>query len=108
MATDLRRRGFAEKVIGVEKDPVNAEAALKMGLVDEIVPFAKCVEDSDLIVVATPVGDAVKMVCAVLDLFKENGWTERHSVAPSHDANPIWHAPRLPPCALPQPPFSWR
>ena len=77
MATDLRRRGFAEKVIGVEKDPVNAEAALKMGLVDEVVSFEKCVEDSDLIVVATPVGDAVKMVCAVLDLFKENGWTDK-------------------------------
>ena len=30
MALDLRRRGFAEKVAGVEKDPVNAEAALKM------------------------------------------------------------------------------
>ena len=36
MALDLRRRGFARKVLGVETDPVNATAALKMGLCDEV------------------------------------------------------------------------
>ena len=37
MAIDLRRRGFAEKVLGVENEKLNAEAALKIGLADEIV-----------------------------------------------------------------------
>lgn len=33
MAVDLKRRGFASRVMGVEADPVNAAAALKIGLV---------------------------------------------------------------------------
>ena len=36
MAIDLRRRGFATRVIGVEHEPINASAAGKIGLVDEI------------------------------------------------------------------------
>ena len=39
MAIDLKRRGFARIVLGVEADPVNAAAAERMELVDEIVPF---------------------------------------------------------------------
>ena len=39
MAIDLKRRGFASRILGVESDPVNAAAALKMGLADEIIPY---------------------------------------------------------------------
>jgi len=74
MAIDLKRRGFASTVLGVENDPVSATAALKMGLADEIIPFESCVERSDIIIVAVPVGAAVKMVCEILDRFKESGY----------------------------------
>ena len=37
MAIDLKRRGFSSRVLGVEKDSVNAAAALQIGLVDEVV-----------------------------------------------------------------------
>ena len=73
MAIDLKRRGFASRILGVESDPVNAAAALKMGLADEIVPYDDCIAQSDLVVVAVPVGTAVKMVCDILDRFKESG-----------------------------------
>lgn len=73
MAIDLKRRGFAQKVLGVEADPVNAAAAEKMELVDEIVPFEECVRRSDITVIAIPVGSAVKMLPQVLDIFKEEG-----------------------------------
>lgn len=73
MAIDLKRRGFAQKVLGVETDPVNAAAAEKMELVDEIVPFGECVCRSDITVIAIPVGSAVKMLPQVLDIFKEEG-----------------------------------
>lgn len=73
MAIDLKRRGFAQKVLGVETDPVNAAAAEKMELVDEIVPFEECVRESDITVIAIPVGSAVKMLPQVLDIFKEEG-----------------------------------
>ena len=73
MAIDLKRRGFADKVLGVEADPVNAAAAGKMGLADEIVPLEECVDRSDIVVIAVPVGTAVKMLPQVLDRFQAQG-----------------------------------
>ena len=69
MAVDLRRRGFADEVLGVESDPVNAAAAEKIGLADRIVSFEECVDEADLVVLAVPVGAAVKMLPQVLDRF---------------------------------------
>lgn len=73
MAIDLKRRGFAERIIGVESEPVNAAAALKMGLADEVVPFGECVRRSDIVIIAVPVGTAVRMLPEVLDIFSEEG-----------------------------------
>ena len=73
MAIDLKRRGFASMVLGVESEPVNAAAALKMGLCDEVVPFEDCVRKSDIVIIAVPVGTAVKMIPQVLDIFAEEG-----------------------------------
>ena len=73
MAIDLKRRGFASKVLGVESEPVNAEAALRIGLCDELVSFEDCVRRSDIVVIAVPVGAAVKMLPQVLDIFSEEG-----------------------------------
>ncbi|MBQ6199630.1 MAG: prephenate dehydrogenase [Bacteroidales bacterium] len=67
MALDLRRRGFASRVLGVEADSVAAEAALTIGLVDKVVSLQECVAEADIIVVAVPVGTAVKMVPEILD-----------------------------------------
>lgn len=71
MAIDLKRRGFADTVLGVEDDPVSAEAAARMGLADELVSYGDCIRRSDVIVVAVPVGTAVRMVCDILDRFEE-------------------------------------
>ena len=68
MAVDLRKRGFASRVLGVENERINAEAALGIGLADEIVDLETCVAGSDVIVLAIPVGAAVKMLPKVLDL----------------------------------------
>ena len=69
MAIDLKRRGFAHSVLGVESDPIAAEAAKTIGLVDEVVSYDDCIQRADIIVVAVPVGTAVKMVCDILDKF---------------------------------------
>ena len=71
MAIDLKRRGFASEVLGVESEPVNAAAAEKIGLVDRVVSFGQCVQEADLVVLAVPVGTAVKMLPEVLDRFQE-------------------------------------
>ena len=67
MALDLRRRGFAARTLGVEQDPVAAEAARTIGLVDEVVSYEDCISRSDIIVVAVPVSAAVRMVPDILD-----------------------------------------
>ena len=69
MALDLKRRGFAREVLGVERDTVAAEAARTIGLVDEVVSYEDCIRRADIIVVAVPVGAAVKMVPDILDRF---------------------------------------
>ena len=70
MALDLKRRGFAAVTLGVEKDPVAAEAACTIGLVDEIVDLDTCIRRADIIVVAVPVGTAVKLVSYILDQYQ--------------------------------------
>ena len=71
MAIDLKKRGFAGKVLGVEADKVAAQAAMTIGLADEMVSLEDCVDRSDIIVVAVPVGAAVKMLPEILDRIKE-------------------------------------
>ena len=69
MAIDLKRKGFACEVLGVENEPVNAAAAEKIGLVDRVVSYEECVAESDIVVLAVPVGAAVKMLPDILDRF---------------------------------------
>lgn len=71
MAIDLKRRGFAQKVLGVEAEPVNAAAALSIGLADEVVDLKECVDRSDLIIVAVPVGSAGRLLPEILDMMPE-------------------------------------
>ena len=71
MAIDLKRRGFAQQVLGVEADPVNASAALSIGLADHVVSLHECVSASDIIVLAVPVGAARKLLPEILDMIPE-------------------------------------
>lgn len=81
MAVDLKRRGFASRVMGVEADPVNAAAALKIGLVDQAVSYDRCLEDTDLVILAVPVGEAMRMLPEILDRIgseKQDSGMKRH------------------------------
>ena len=71
MAIDLKRKGFASQVLGVDNDPVNAAAAEKIGLVDRVVSLEECVDQSDVIILAVPVDAAVKLLSVVLDRFEQ-------------------------------------
>lgn len=71
MAIDLKRKGFAKTVLGVDADPVNAAAAEKIGLVDSLVGLEECVDQSDVIILAVPVDAAMKLLPRVLDRFAE-------------------------------------
>ncbi len=67
MAIDLKKRGFADRVVGVEADALHAAAAKEIGLVDEVVTYEECVATSDIIVVAVPVSAAIRMIPDILD-----------------------------------------
>ena len=71
MAIDLRRKGFALQILGVEADPINAAAAEKIGLVDRVVSLDECIDQSDVIILSVPVGAAVKLLPEILDRFRE-------------------------------------
>ena len=73
MAIDLRRRGFANEIIGVESDQVNQEGALRLGLVNRTVSYRECIEEADILVLAVPVGTAVRMLPEILDIYAEEG-----------------------------------
>ena len=71
MAIDLKRRGFAQKVLGVERDCVAAEAARTIGLVDETVSYEDCIRRAGIVVVAVPVSTAEGMIPDILDRFAD-------------------------------------
>lgn len=71
MAIDLKRKGFAQTILGVDADPVNAAAAEKIGLVDKVVGFEECVDQSDVIILAVPVDAALKLLPMILDRFEQ-------------------------------------
>ena len=64
-ALALRRHSLVERVFGVDASPANAEKALELGLVDEIVEFDRAAEVADIIAIATPV-DAIPQLAIKL------------------------------------------
>ncbi len=67
---DLRKRGFADKIIGVENDITHQNIALLCGLVDEIDTLENAVAKSDLIILSTPVSTNCQMLPKILDLIE--------------------------------------
>lgn len=72
LAIDLKRCGFATKVIGVDQNPVHAQEALDLGLVDEMMEMEQAIWHSDLIVLAIPVDYIVTELPAILDKVSKN------------------------------------
>jgi prephenate dehydrogenase len=64
---DLRKRGFADWIIGVDSNLHHRNIALLCGLVDEIETLDNAIEKSDLIILTTPVDTNCKMLPGILD-----------------------------------------
>ncbi len=67
MAIDLRKRGWCDHIIGVEPNPEHAKQALETGIVDEILPMAMAIEQSKLVILATPVDVAIELLPRIMD-----------------------------------------
>jgi prephenate dehydrogenase len=68
-ALGLKSVDEAHHFIGVDTSEENAFIALKLGIVDEIMPFDDAVKAADLVVLATPVDVIAKMLPEALDLL---------------------------------------
>jgi len=70
MMIDLRKREFATRIIGVDNNIQHRNIAQLCGLVDETDTLENAVEQSDLIVLSTPVDTNCSMLPGILDLIK--------------------------------------
>ena len=67
MAMTLKQKGFVDHVIGVDNNPLHQTQALQLGIVDEIMSLEEAIDASDIIVIATPVNIAEKLLPTILD-----------------------------------------
>lgn len=68
-AMDLRRAGFASRIIGVDSNPENAQLALDMGLVDDVRQLDQALGSAELVIIAIPVTAAALLLPRVLELI---------------------------------------
>jgi prephenate dehydrogenase len=66
---DLRKRGFADRIIGVDNNVTHRNIALLSELVDEVDTLENAVVKSDIIILSTPVNSNCQMLPVILDLI---------------------------------------
>jgi prephenate dehydrogenase len=67
LAIDLRKRGFADRIIGVDANQQHRNIAQLCGFVDETDSLENAVDKSDLIILSTPVDTNSRMLPGILD-----------------------------------------
>jgi prephenate dehydrogenase len=67
MAIDLKKRGFADRIIGVDTNIQHQNIALFCGLVDETGTLEYAVDNSDLIILCTPVDSNCTLLPLILN-----------------------------------------
>jgi prephenate dehydrogenase len=67
LSIDLRKRGFADRIIGVDQRIQHSDIALLGGLIDETDTLENAVDKSDLIILCTPVDTNCMMLPLILD-----------------------------------------
>lgn len=76
MAIDLKKRGFAKRIIGVDTNKLHSETAKNIGLIDEVADLETGIKLADLIIVATPVDVTLKILPTILSLVDKQTVTD--------------------------------
>lgn len=74
MALELKAKGFAHKaheIIGVDNNASHREEALRLGIVDKLLPLEEAVKAAHLIVIAIPVNHAPLVLNQILPLLNK-------------------------------------
>jgi len=70
MALDLKNRGFASQIIGVDNNVNHTNIALLSKIVDEIEDLDTAIKKADLIIIATPINATKNLLPDILDKIK--------------------------------------
>jgi prephenate dehydrogenase len=76
---ELKTKRFADRIIGVDKDPEHCKIARERGLVDEIHKLVYAIQQSDLIILAIPVDSIKSLLPFVLDYVTHQAVTDMGS-----------------------------
>ncbi len=91
LAIALKENGFASRIIGVDSLTSHADKAIRRRLIDEDASLAEAVQQSHLIILATPVDVLQRLLPTVLDLIDQQqvvidvGSTKKSLVDIVHD-----------------------
>lgn len=67
MAKDIRKAGFATRIIGVENNLEHQKRAIEIGLVDEILPIEEALKQADIVIIAIPVDKIQQLLPFILE-----------------------------------------
>lgn len=70
-AIALKEKGFAKKIIGVSRTKGSIDKAIALGIIDEGLPLAEAVEQSDFIYVAIPVDVTIPVMKEIMDMVTD-------------------------------------
>lgn len=70
-ALALKDKGIAHTIIGIDENDEHRQKALSLGLVDKVQTLAHAIPQSDLIIIAIPVGAICKMLPTLLDSIQQ-------------------------------------
>ena len=71
IAKDLRAKGFATSLIGVDANETNGHTALSLGLVDSVLPLTQALQKAQVVVLAIPVNAMCRLLPEILDGITE-------------------------------------
>lgn len=70
-AIALKEKGFAKKIIGVSRTKGSIDKATALGIIDEGLPLAEAVKQSDFIYVAIPVDVTIPVMKEIMDMVTD-------------------------------------
>jgi len=71
LAIQLHEKKLSSRLIGVDANPVHAQQALELELVDELLSLEEAIPQSDVIVLAIPVDSLVALLPRILDMVDQ-------------------------------------
>jgi prephenate dehydrogenase len=71
LALALKEKGFAKKIIGVGRSEASLSKAKELGIIDEALPLAEAVQQSDFIYVSIPVDVTIPTMLQIMDMVND-------------------------------------